>query len=207
MMILRAPSRAGQLGFSSAGLRMTPDEYLAHEDWDPGYRYELIHGVLIVSPPPSDEEVASSDFLAILFDTYKRTHPHGAALDATLPEREFKTGDSVRRADRAVWAGLGRRPRPKLDVPSILIEFLSPGRQAFLRDYEEKRDEYLSLGVKEYWVIDRFAREMTVFTGEPGQIREQLVSELQIYHTPLLPGFEFPLAQVLKIADEWKEDS
>jgi Uma2 family endonuclease len=207
MMIQRAPPRAEQLGFASAGLRMTPQEYQAHEDWDEGFRYELIHGVLIVSPPPNDEEVGSSDYLSFILNYYKRFHPQGAALDGTLPEREFMTGDSVRRADRAIWTGLGRNPRPKLDVPSILIEFLSPGRQAFRRDYEEKRDEYLSLGVKEYWVIDRFSREMTVFTGEPGQIREQLVSEQQVYQTPLLPGFEFPLAQVLKIADEWKEDS
>ncbi len=34
------------------GAHLTPEEFDACDDWEPGYRYELINGVLIVSPPP-----------------------------------------------------------------------------------------------------------------------------------------------------------
>ena len=36
------------------------------------------------------------------------------------------------------------------------MEFVASGKRNIKRDYEEKRDEYLALGVSEYWVIDRF---------------------------------------------------
>jgi Uma2 family endonuclease len=199
-MILHLPTTSNRLDFTSAGLRLTPAEFCAHEDWDENYRYELIHGVLVVAPPPSDEEVGASDYLGHLLWSYKEG-PHGAALDATFFERELVIGDSVRRVDRAIWAGLGRYPNSQVDLPTILIEFLSPGKLAFIRDYEDKRDEYLRLGVKEYWVIDRFSRQMTVFTGEPGQLTVKTITESESYRTALLPGFELPLARLLAVAD------
>ena len=35
---------------------MTPEEFDAADDFDEHYAYELIHGVLIVSPPPGEAE-------------------------------------------------------------------------------------------------------------------------------------------------------
>ncbi|MBI3463506.1 MAG: Uma2 family endonuclease [Planctomycetes bacterium] len=62
--------------------------------------------------------------------------------------------------------------------------------------------EYMALGVREYWVIDRFQRIMTVYTSETGE--GQRVAADEIYRTPLLPGFELPLAQLLSEADRWQ---
>ena len=43
--------------------------------------------------------------------------------------------------------------------------------------------------------------------GEPEfrRIEEQVVAEGGIYTTPLLPGFELPLNQLLKVADDWEK--
>ena len=78
------------------------------------------------------------------------------------------------------------------------------GKRNWLRDYEEKRREYLALGVAEYWVIDRFRRTMTVYRNPPRVPAEQVVAENEVYRTDLLPGFELPLAQILAVADDWK---
>ena len=43
------------LGPGLAGIFLTPDEFDAIEDVDRNYRYELINGRLIVSPPPLEE--------------------------------------------------------------------------------------------------------------------------------------------------------
>ncbi len=60
---LTAQTRKPVLGPDSAGVRMTPEEFDAIEDWDENYRYELIHGVLVVSPPPLDAEVGQNEML------------------------------------------------------------------------------------------------------------------------------------------------
>jgi Uma2 family endonuclease len=73
-----------------------------------------------------------------------------------------------------------------------------------VRDYEEKRDEYLAAGVKEYWIIDRFRRVMTVYRkGLTGPTYE-IVTAAETYQTNLLPGFALPLSRLLAKADRWR---
>ncbi|MFX3707999.1 Uma2 family endonuclease, partial [Streptococcus suis] len=79
------------------------------------------------------------------------------------------------------------------------------GRRNWVRDYETKRDEYLQAGVREYWIIDRFVRTMTVYSPGDDTFQVQVVTENEIYHTPLLPGFELPLARLLAEADKWND--
>ena len=97
-----------------------------------------------------------------------------------------------------VWAGLGRKPNYREDLPTIAIEFVSRRKRDWKRDHIQKRDEYAEAGVGEYWVIDRFQRRMTVYRGAGEEI---VISEGEIYRTDLLPGFELPLARLLAIAD------
>ena len=194
-----------KLGPDSAGILMTPEEFDEISDYDDLYRYELVHEVLVVSPFACETEVAPNEVLAHALLSYRESHPEGRALDRTLPDRYVLTRDSRRRADRVIWAGLGRRPNPKEDVPTIVVEFVSRAKADRRRDYEEKRREYLEIGVAEYWIIDRFRRQMTVFRNQPGQSPEQVVAEKDSYRTDLLPGFELPLARLLAAADAWKE--
>jgi Uma2 family endonuclease len=195
--------RVRPLGPQSAGTLMTPREF-DRADFVEGWRYELINGVLIVSPIPLENEADPNEELGFLLRSYRTNHPQGSALDATLSERTVRTHPNRRRADRVIWAGLGRLPR-RNETPTIIVEFVSEGKRDRLRDYEAKRDEYLAIGVKEYWVIDRFQRSLTVFTRQGSRTRKRVVSEKQTYQTDLLPGFELPLADLLALADRWPE--
>jgi hypothetical protein len=59
--------------------------------------------------------------------------------------------------------------------------------------------------IHQYWIIDRFQRVMTIFRGRPGpgEPAEQIIKESEVYRSPLLVGFELPLVQLLKVADDW----
>jgi Uma2 family endonuclease len=158
------------LGPELAGTLMTPEEFDAAEECDDAYVYELIHGVLVVAPPPLEAERGPNDELGFLLRLYRHGHGRGASLDDTLPEQYVRTRDSRRRADRVIWAGLGRQPDPRRDTPTIVVEFVSAGKRSRRRDYLEKRREYLAAGVAEYWIIDRFRRVLTVYRARKPQV-------------------------------------
>ena len=190
------------IGSEQNGLRMTPQEFDDLTEVDELYTYELIHGVLVVNPPPLEQERSPNEELGHWLRQYQETHPQGDSLDATLPEQSVRTPDSRRRADRVIWAGLGRQPDPANDLPTIVVEFVSAGRRNWQRDYIEKQDEYLSLGIREYWTIDRFQRIMTVYRSG-NETEQQIIHENETYRPELLPGFELPLAKLLADADRW----
>lgn len=196
------PSTAAKIRLAPElnGTLMTPLEFDGAEEYDEGWRYELIHGVLVVNPIPSDAQVGPNEFLGFLLLLYQQG-PEGASLDATLPERYIRTKVSRRLADRVIWAGLGRQPDTRRDLPTIAVEFVSPGKRNRLRDYEEKRKEYLEAGISEYWLFDRFDRRLTVFRRRR---KEKVIGEGEIYQTELLPGFDLALQDVLAVADRWE---
>jgi Uma2 family endonuclease len=197
------------LGPRDAGMPMTLDEFeLA--DYELGYRYELIHGVLIVTPPPLEEERDANEELGRWLRNYQEYHAEGKSLDLTLPEHNLRTLTQNRRCDRAIWTGLGRRPRtrgPKTrrDLPSIVVEFPSARPADQRRDYEEKRVEYRDLGVLEYWIIDRFRRSMTVYCRRGSRWVKQTFGEKESHETPLLPGFKVSLGKLLSVSDKYRD--
>jgi Uma2 family endonuclease len=176
---------------------LDPDQFLS------GYRYELINGVLVVSPRPGLGERNPNDELGYLFRLYRDTPPHGSIVDGTAPE-QIVAATNRRYADRVVWTGLGRVPEPEKDVPSIAIEFVSKRRRDVLRDYEAKRDEYLAAGVQQYWIIDRFRRVMVVYRQGLAGPTFDIIKENETYQTDLLPGFVLPLSKIFAQADQFE---
>ena len=195
--------RSRVFGPYSTGTLMTPREF-DRAEFEEGWRYELINGRLIVSPIPLENERDPNEELGRALRNYGDTPPGLSSFNGTLPEHTVKVFEDRRRADRVVWAGLGRRPR-KGETPTIIVEFVSAGKRARQRDYEEKREEYLGVGVQEYWIIDRFERTLTVFKKHGKSFQKRVVKEKQNYATDLLPGFELPLAHLLAVADRWPE--
>ena len=195
------PVRRLRLGPHSAGLLLTPAEF-DRARFQECSRYELINGVLVVSPTPSRKERHPNEELGRWLWDYREEHDQGSSLDATMAEEMIETKQNRRRADRAIWAGLGRDPKEG-ETPTIVVEFVSSGKVNQDRDYVAKRAEYREIGVKEYWVIDRFRRTLTVYRFGAENDEVQVISEKQNYETPLLPGFVLPLVRLLSLADRW----
>ncbi|MGH7201417.1 MAG: Uma2 family endonuclease [Planctomycetaceae bacterium] len=191
------------LGPEHNGMRMTPEEFDAVTEYDEDYRYELIKGVVVVNAIPAEQERDPNEELGYRLRRYRDDHPQGRSLDATLTEQYIFLSDSRRRADRVIWCGLGRTPDPRRDVPNVAAEFVSEGRRSWLRDYVEKRVEYLTAGIEEYWLFDRFQRILTVYRKTADGWQEQTVKENETYRPALLPGFELRPGDLFALADRW----
>jgi Uma2 family endonuclease len=59
----------------------------------------------------------------------------------------------------------------------------------------------MEIKIKEYWIIDRFRRTLTVIRYRPRRPEVLVINEKEVYTTPLLPGFELPLKKLLAVAD------
>ena len=192
-----------RLGPRSAGMLLTRKEFDRARGQE-GWRYELINGVLIVSPTPAPEERHPNDRLGQWLWNYRDQQPQGTSHDSTLPEQEIQTKKNRRRVDRAIWAGLGREPEES-DIPTIVIELVSKGKVNQERDYVAKQAEYREIGVKQYWVVDRFralldrlylrVARRTRNTSHPGgpEIRPALAP----------PASSLDVARLLAFADLW----
>ena len=202
-MSIAPPESAVFLCLELAGTLMTPEEFDAVEEYDENYCYELINGVLVVTSLRMAEEMDPNEELGCLLRNYHEQHPD-SVFDKTLPQQYVRTGTSCRLADRVIWIGLGRVPNRRLDPPTIVVEFVSASRRDRQRDYVAKRKEYMEIGIPEYWIIDRFRRLMTVVRHRATEPEEMVIRESETYRTPLLPGFEVPLARLLVRADYWQ---
>jgi len=73
------------------------------------------------------------------------------------------------------------------------------------RDYTEKRDEYWTLGVKEYWIVDAKLRQVLVLRRGRSQWTEKTLGPTDACETKLLPGFKLPLKAVFDAAGDANE--
>jgi Uma2 family endonuclease len=197
----KTKTRRLRLGPRSAGVLLTTEEF-DQARFVEGWRYELINEVLVVSPIPSLNERDPNEELGHSLRTYQESHPQGSALDATIGEQTIETKKNRRRADRVIWAGLGHLPDLN-ETPTIIIELVSKGKINQERDYVAKRAEYREIGVKEYWIIDRFAKTMTVCRFAADRDQDIVIAANQTYATTLLPGYELPLRRLLELAERW----
>ncbi len=68
-----------RFGPGSAGLLLTPEEFdaISYDQCNKRFRYELIRGVLVVSPMAGRSQTSPNDYLAYLLWNYHRNSPPG----------------------------------------------------------------------------------------------------------------------------------
>ena len=83
-----------RLSLRSSGLSMTAAEFdaLPSHHFDRNYRYELIRGVLVVTPPAGNGEVDPNEDLGFLLRLHKETHPQVLLIDKSLYEHTLPGG-------------------------------------------------------------------------------------------------------------------
>lgn len=181
---------------SDAGMELTREEFLEAK-FDPQWRYERTQARLVVMPPPEfGHHVAAMTFRDHL-GAYRLAHPN--AVEFVFQESHTVVDDDTDRIpDIAVYL------KPNEDVtefpfrvPDLVFEVVSAGWASMKRDYEEKRDEYERLGVREYVIVDRFDHRLTVLTLKDGHFAESWIGPKDAYTSPLLPGLSIPLAGVI----------
>ncbi len=192
-------------------IRIGPDDHgrqvsfndFRDADAAPGRTYELAKGVVQVVQIPGGPHAQIVDALHQQLAAYRHRHPAvihliASGADCRLENPALAT---ERHPDRAVYL----TPRPKVDppwaqwIPEIVIEVVSKGGED--RDYNEKRADYLAVGVREYWIVAPDKRTMLALIRRGDHWNEQLVSERDPYHTEHLPRFELVLKGIFSLLD------
>ena len=80
-----------------------------------------------------------------------------------------------------------------------------PGRRGRLassknRDYQEKRQDYLDYGIREYWIVDPLLRQLTVLIrqgeGANATWAERVFKDADPIESPHLPGLAATVAEL-----------
>jgi Uma2 family endonuclease len=193
-----------QVGPADHGRRMSLDDFEDAEAKS-GYLYELSRGVVTVVEIPHPLHFRLVDAVDRQFRVYQYKNPARIAaigggaeckllIDQLQSERHpdlaiYKKAQPRGKSSRAIW---------RRWIPEIVVEVVSSSSRE--RDYHQKPDEYLRLGVKEYWIIDADERAMIVMRRSRGRWVEKTIRSPALYRTKLLPSFEFSLADVFKTA-------
>jgi Uma2 family endonuclease len=168
-----------------------------------GYTYELNRGVVVVSDIPGRPYLVQVTATRRQFATYDLKNP--GKIDTIAGGGESKLllalFDSERHPDLAIYkhAPLTNENIWATWIPDILIEIVSAESQ--FRDYVLKREEYWKFGVREYWIIDAYRREMLVQKRGKNDWIDNHIRPPKLYKTRLLLGFEFDVAAVFAAAE------
>ncbi len=137
---------------------------------DDGNRYEIIAGVLYMTPAPGTGHQSVSARMV----TFLVTHVEFAGLGRVFaaPVDVELTPDTVVQPDIVVIlsANLHRITSSRIiGAPDLVVEILSPGTAGY--DRREKQDAYARAGVGEYWVVDPGAQTVELLTLDQGRYR------------------------------------
>jgi Uma2 family endonuclease len=192
-----------KIGPADDGRRMSLEEF-EQADVQEGHLYELSRGIITVSDVPNRLHLLVVAAIRNLLQAYMALGSGRIQIIAASNECKLLVSDleSERHPDLSLYL----TPAPEIDddtlwtiwIPEIVIEVVSASSRK--RDYEEKPEEYLKIGVKEYWIVDPDQRVMVVRRRSRGRWSETTVLPSEVYRSPLLPGFELSIDDVFKVA-------
>jgi Uma2 family endonuclease len=192
------PETKIKIGPADHGQRMTLAEF-EFAEVEPGHRYELSRGVVIVSDVALEAHGGTIDDLRMILYLYRHQHPgiihrlaSGTECKLLVPETESERHPDISlyltpppRKDNTVW---------RIWIPGIVIEVVS--RLSRLRDYEQKKEDYLAIGIREYWIVNEETKELVTLKKHGSQWRERVLKPGEVYETRLLPGFQLNVAEL-----------
>ena len=184
--------RARPLSRVEVAERMTAQDFfrLAPED----RKAELIDGVMVMSPPPTDRHERLVGFLYTLIRTHCEEHElgevRGSRTAVELADDQAPEPDVLfvakERANIITNAGV-------LGAPDLVIEVLSASTAAY--DRGSKFHAYENAGVRELWLIDPYGPAGTEFYQQQGNKLKPIMPDgAGIVRCTALPGFSLHMA-------------
>lgn len=200
-MLLARKKKAVRIGPSDDGREMSLDVF-SEAVVQEGHLYELANGVIEVSQVPNPQHARIIAEIRQQLSVFREANPDTIELIAGGMDSKLLIGpsESERHPDVCIYLS----PQPEVEdvwslwIPEIVIEVVS--ESSAKRDYEEKPQEYLELGVKENWIIDKKKNQMLSLVRWRGQWKKSVVKPSQKFSTELLPGFKLDLKRVFAAA-------
>ena len=171
-----------------AGLRLSADDFFELDD--DGFRYELIDGVMVMSPSPKPSHQRTLVELITEVSIFLRQHHVGEAF----PDIDVKFDeDLVYRPDLVfIRQERLRKPLDRIDVvPDLIVEIISTSSR--LLDSGDKKQDYERYGVTEYWLIDPLEEQVTFFRRSGDKLVE-VAPDADRFLSTAIPGFALDTA-------------
>jgi Uma2 family endonuclease len=164
--------------------------------------YELLNGRVVMTPPAGYPHGEIGSALQFMLSSYVRPRGLGKVFDSSQGFR-LPTGDTVEPDHGFVslerWSAMGTPVRGEFlrVVPDLLVEVLS--RSTRSRDRGEKKGIYERNGVREYWLVDPVAAEITVFAlGGDGRFgKGRVYGDGERVRSEILQGLEEDVATLV----------
>jgi len=154
-----------------------------------GNRYEIVDGVLYMSPAPGrGHQVAVGRLyrhLSMYVEDTRLGEVYIAPFDVELGPQMVVQPDVV----VVLNAHLHKITESRvIGAPDLVIEVSSPGTVGHDRD--KKKHAYARAGVPEYWIVDPWSRTIEVLTWEAGNYYSQGVFEGKaVLPSKIVPDF------------------
>jgi Uma2 family endonuclease len=173
--------------------KVTFDEYLRLK-YD-GYQYEIVEGVMRMSPAPFDEHQRLIGCLYFELECYVRKNPLGIVR---IAPRDVKLAENLIYQPDILFISKERlaiNKKKYVDgAPDFIIEILSQGTLSY--DTREKFSAYEKYGVREYWIINPDNMEISeFFILKDGQY-ENFGPQENILTSRVITGFELDLTRL-----------
>lgn len=165
---------------------------------DDGRRYEVIRGVLYVSPAPGYDHQYVVTYLFRRLDRF--VEDHGLGLFLTSPFDVLMGNIATPIQPDFLFLRAGREPRtgrPNFQgAPDLVVEVLSPSNRRY--DRKIKLEAYEEAGVQEYWLVDPMARTVVIHVlGRNGRYAEfDRGGERDTVRSRVLEGFSLRVADL-----------
>lgn len=184
---------------------LTLEEYLNYDDGTDA-RYELVNGILAEMPTesPINKTIVMflvSCFLRLGVTYYRLAISH--QLEVTSEKASAQEPDLIVHSEESAAAILqdGKLLRLGMPLPALVVEVVSSSDtdpKSRERDYVEKRQEYGSLQVPEYWIVDPVAEVVFVLTLVDGNYQEHKFTGNEILISSSFPAVDLTAALLLR---------
>jgi Uma2 family endonuclease len=133
-----------------------------------GNRYEIIDGVLYVTPAPNTAHQAAVTLLTMFSTSYVQLTKMGVVFVSPYDVPLSTDSDTVQPDILVVLNEHRERITPsRLEgAPDLVVEVSSPSTATY--DRREKMDAYARAGVPEYWLVDPIAERVELLHFEKG---------------------------------------
>jgi Uma2 family endonuclease len=148
---------------------------------DDGNRYELLEGILLVTPAPSSaHQIVATRLATILTGALRESgKAHVVAVGAVQQGTNTQLQPDILVFPSSFPPGADWRT---IHGWWLAIEVMSPSSRVY--DREVKRAAYLALGVEEYWLADLRDHSIEVWT--PGSARSERATNTLVWRPAAL---------------------
>jgi Uma2 family endonuclease len=179
--------------------------YADYLSWETDKRYEIIDGeAYMMSSPSVSHQAISRELLGQFWNSLKNKscQVFAAPLDVRLFPKDDDSDKTVVQPDLLVVCDASKLTDGKScrGAPDMVIEILSPSNTspALLLKF----NQYLSAGVREYWIVVPETREIQVHLLEKGNGEaashyiSSVHSGLEVLDVSILPGLRIDLSSI-----------